>query len=97
MFLRTFVSACLASAAISLKLSDLQTPSAIDTILSQTQTAISGEICQRAPTANKADVPDFYAIYAGADVFTDDKFPHTSEAFAWSDAGEVYSSATDAA
>ena len=97
MFLRTFVSACLASAAISLKLSDHQTPSAIATILSQTQTAISGEICQRAATANKADVPDFYAIHAGSKVFTDDKFPHTSAAFAWSDAGEVYSAANEAA
>ena len=51
----------------------------------------------RTATANKAPVPDFYSIYAGSDLFTDDKFPHSAEAFAWSDASETYSSANESA
>ena len=76
------------------------TPTAIAELLSQTKAAeaaaISAAICQRAPTWNKLDLPDFYDIYDGSVMFTDEVFPRSAEAYAWSDAEEVYSSAYEA-
>jgi hypothetical protein len=96
MFLRSVVGACIAGAALSIKLVN-QTTAPLAEILSQTKASLTSEICLRTATANKADLPDFYDIYAGSELFTDDKFPHSSESFAWSDANEVYSSAAEAA
>ena len=93
MFVKTFIGACLAVAALSLEVvtvadneitdaGDDQTPAAITEILSQAEaaTAISAKICQRAPARNKAAVPDFYKIYGGTSVFTDSAFPHSKKA-----------------
>ena len=102
MFLRSFFGACIASTALGLKLV-YQTPTAIAELLSQTKAAeaaavaeISAEICQRASTWNKLTLPEFYDIYAGNNLFTDEVFPRSDGAFAWSDGEEVYSSAAEA-
>ena len=96
MFLKSFVGACIAGAALSLRLID-QTPSAIAELLSQTAAAeISADICLRTATRNKADLPKFYDIYREGPMFTDSAFSHDGEAFAWTDAEEVYDSAAEA-
>ena len=51
---------------------------------------MSVEICQQTAARNKAEVPDFYALYAGDNAFSDDVFTPDDEAFAWSNAQEVY-------
>ena len=63
MFMKSFLGACIAGVALSLKLAN-QTPSPMAELLSQTKAGdISAEVCQRSATRNKKDVPDFYQIY----------------------------------
>ena len=92
MFTKSFVGACVASMALGLNIEPAgQTPAAITEILSQTETtAISSAICQRTATRNKAALPDFNGILAGTTKYTDTDFKHDWSAFAWKDAGEVY-------
>ena len=98
MFARSFVGACIAGVALSLKFNEVdQTSAAITEILSQTEAgAISAAICLRAPTRNKdaAAVPDFYGIYGGTSQFTDSTFSHDWTAVAWTDASETVSGFT---
>ena len=41
-------------------------------------------------------VPNFYQLYEQNNLFEDLTFPHTDQALAWTDAGEVYTSKTEA-
>ena len=86
----TFVGACLAGVAMSLKIrSGLQLPESKPMSFAQTGAPVPVDICQRTATMNKEDVPDFYALYAGSSAFDDTSFPHTSaNIFAWADANE---------
>ena len=87
----TFLSACLASVALSLNIkSKLQLPDTSPVQnFSQTGATISTSVCQRAANRNKEEVPDFYQLYAGSDVFNDTVFPHNSaDILAWGDANE---------
>ena len=95
MFKKQFLGACMASVSLSLKLAN-QTPSAFAQILEEAKAPISGDVCQRTATRNKLAVPNFYQLYEQNNLFEDLTFPHTDQALAWTDAGEVYTSKTEA-
>ena len=95
MFIKTFVGACIAGAALSLNLlvDEDQTPAAITEILAQTETTaeISSAICLRTANRNKAALPDFYKILGGKAKYTDTDFKASwNTAFAWKEASESF-------
>ena len=95
MFIKSFISASIAGAALSLNIQPVeQSPAALTEILTQT-TAISKEICLRTATRNKAALPDFYSILNGSTKYTDTDFKHDWSSFAWKDAGETFSGLTE--
>ena len=96
MLIKSFMGACIAVAALSLKFEHIneltdQSPAAITEILSQKKTAtISSEICLRTATRNKAALPNFYGILGGTAKYTDTDFKADWSSFAWKDAGETF-------
>ena len=87
MFTKSFIGACMASAALSLNLKHIdQTPAA----LAQIEAAIDTKICLRTAERNKAALPDFYQILGGSAKFTDPVFKADWSSFAWADAGEKF-------
>ena len=90
----TFLSACLASVALSMQLKNgLNIPEDSQNIaLSQTKATsnLSTSICQRTFERNKAELPDFYSLYASSSAYEDPDFSHTGgKIFAWADASET--------
>ena len=96
MFIKSFVGACIAAAALGLNLlvDEDQTPAALTDILAEKKTAktaaLSSEICLRTATRNKKALPDFYKILGGTTKYTDPDFKANWESFAWKDAGESF-------
>ena len=98
MFIKSFVGACIAGAALSLTIEPIhQTPAALTEILSQTEAgSISAEICLRTAARNKAALPAFYDILGGSSKYTDPDFKHDWSSFAWSDASETFTEIAEA-
>ena len=92
MFSKSFVGACIASAALSINIEPIhQSPAALTEILSQTEAgSISADICLRTAARNKAALPNFYEILGGSAKYTDPDFKHDWSSFAWSDASETF-------
>ena len=91
----TFLGACLASVALSLNIrSELQIPDTSPVkYFAQAGATVSTTVCQRTANRNKEEVPDFYKLYSGSEVFNDSVFPHTSaDVLAWADANESFHS-----
>ena len=87
MFTKSFIGACIASAALSMNIKHIdQTPAA----LAQIEAAIDTKICHRTAERNKADLPDFYSILNGNAKFTDPVFKADWTSMAWADAGETF-------
>ena len=86
MFIKSFIGACIAGAALSINLRLDQTPAA----LAQIEAAIDTKICLRTAERNKAALPDFYQILGGSAKFTDPVFKADWSALAWADAGETF-------
>ena len=92
MFIKSFIGACIAGAALSISLRLDQTPAA----LAQLEAAIDTKICLRTAERNKADLPDFYSILNGDAKFTDPVFKADWTSMAWADAGEKFTHFTEA-
>ena len=87
MFTKSFIGACIASAALSMNIKHFdQTPAA----LAQIEAAIDNKICLRTAERNKATLPDFYSILNGNAKFTDPVFKADWTSVAWADAGEKF-------
>ena len=79
---KTFAVACLMAVAMS-----ITTTCTVDdkaTVLAQA----SSHDCHTAQDRNKADLDDFWSIYNGSSMYTDEGFGHDSSALYWSDMGE---------
>ena len=88
MFIKSFIGACIASAALSFNIKDIdQTPTALAQIEAA---AIDKKICLRTSERNKAALPDFYSILKGSAKYTDPVFKADWSALAWADAGETF-------
>ena len=88
MFIKSFIGACIASAALSFNIKDIdQTPAALAQIEAA---AIDKKICLRTSERNKAALPDFYSILKGSAKYTDPVFKADWTSVAWADAGEKF-------
>ena len=91
MFIKSFIGACIAGAALSMNLKSIdQTPAA----LAQIEAAIDASICLRTAERNKAALPDFYGILGGSAKWTDPVFKADWTSMAWKDAEETFTSIT---